>query len=258
MNTVNQTYPQPSSTLAPTNTSGNAYSRSSSRQPPLIVNTSLETRQHLPTPMSGVTFPQQHLPFSSSSSAGSAPPEHLPPTPPTSAFLETHALSQDQYPEDPTTQPSLPDTTAPVEMPEDRSTGSSTSLLKQTSDDQPFDNARATPTPSVASPPKSGLDALKRTNVDMSGDSNDSEAQQRKKPRLDGQENGAEHVERQAAVSNTGMEVDVISGKEEDEESDDGVIEIGPDGLRLEEDCLAALIDEIEEDGDLKVCKLCK
>jgi hypothetical protein len=92
----------------------------------------------------------------------------------------------------------------------------------------------------------------------MSGDVNDVEVQQRKKPRLDDQENVTEPVEGQVAVSGTDMEVSDITRNEEDEESDDGVIEIGPDGLRLEDDCMAALIDEVGENGDLKACKLCK
>lgn len=263
INAVNQPYQHPTSTLVHSqdlvNTAGNVYSRSRSRgslQPPL---TSME---NLPIPTSGIALPQ-HLPLPSSSSTGSTSPEHLPPTPPASAFLD--AQSHDQHTEDPTNQSSLPDlsyTAGSVEVPYDRNTGNSTALLKQTPVNElvnePFNNPSATPAPSYDSLPKSGPDALKRTSVDMSGDPNEGEAQHRKKPRLDGQEHGAAQVEGQVAISDTGMEVNDISRNEEDEDSDDGVIEIGPDGLRLEDDCMAALIEEVGEDGDLKVCKLCK
>jgi len=260
INTIDQTYPQPSSTLvhsqAFVNISGNTYSRSSSRaslQPPLTINTSLENRQNLPTPMSG-NLPQ-HRTFSSAS-ANATLPGHLSPTPATGAFIETRASSQ-EHPKDPISRSPLPNSTS-VELSEDRSIGTPASLLKN---DQPINNPLAIPTPSFGSPSKSGPDPLKRTSVDMSGDVTDGEAQQRKKPRLDSQENSTEQVEGQVAVSGTDMEVSDITRNEADEEgveeSDEEVIEIGPDGLRMEDDCVAALIEEVGVNGDLKACKLC-
>lgn len=43
---------------------------------------------------------------------------------------------------------------------------------------------------------------------------------------------------------------------DDNEECDDDV-EIGPDGLRLEEDCVAALIDDDDENESVQTCKLC-
>lgn len=256
INTVDQTYPQPSSMLvhsqAPVSTLGNGYAGSSPRtslQPPLTINTSPENEQNLAVSMSTI-----NRPFSSSSSAAVTLPGHLPPT---STFIETRASSQ-ECAKDPTSRSPLPISTA-VELPEDHSIGS---LLKIESVDQPINNARATPVPSLGSPSISVSDLLKRTSVDMSGDVNDGEALQRKKPRLDGRENVTGHVEGQLAVSGTDMEVSGPASKEADEESveesDDEVIEIGPDGLRVEDDCMAALIEEVGENGDVKACKLCK
>jgi hypothetical protein len=95
----------------------------------------------------------------------------------------------------------------------------------------------------------------------MTGDVDDSEAhQQRKKPRLDSRENVTDYVEAQVAVSGADLEVSSTTRIEADEkgddESDDEVIEIGPDGLRMEVDCMAALIEEVGENE--KSCKLCK
>lgn len=42
-----------------------------------------------------------------------------------------------------------------------------------------------------------------------------------------------------------------------EEGSDDEAIEVGPDGLRLVEDCVAALIDDDEENEEVQTCKLC-
>jgi hypothetical protein len=120
-------------------------------------------------------------------------------------------------------------------------------LVKQTSADQPLNNGAAS---SPASPPRP--DALKRASVDISGNLSDGEAQQRKKPRLDDQDHDSERVEGQAPVSSG------ASDPEEDDESDAGVVEIGPDGLRLEDDCLETLIEEVGNNEGLKACKLCK
>ena len=238
INTVDQTYPQPNSSQVLVNIPGDAHSPSGSRasfQPP--------------SPMSAINLPQYHP-----SSAGAATlSEHLPPAP-TSASVETRVLSQG-HPKDPT-RPNSPT----VELPEDRNIGGPAILLKNASVEQPTNNGHATPPPSFELPQKSGPDPLKRTSVDMTGDVDGGEGQQRKKPRLDSQENVTDHVEPQVAVSGTDMEVSnttrIEAEEQSDDESDDEVIEIGPDGLRVEVDCMAALIEEVGENE--KACKLCK
>ncbi|KAG5648990.1 hypothetical protein DXG03_000339 [Asterophora parasitica] len=58
----------------------------------------------------------------------------------------------------------------------------------------------------------------------------------------------------------TEPDLDVVAKCEEqaDEEgSEEGDTELGPDGLRLVEDCLAALIDDDEENEEIQTCKLC-
>ena len=219
----------------------------------------MDNGQHLPTPMSGINLSQQ-LPFSSSP-AGFQPPESLPPIPP-DRFIENHALPQEQ-PLNPTVISPLPNplqTTAPIEPLEHRRTDDPASPPNQTAMNQPVLYGHATPIPSVASPSKSGPDASKRTSIDMSGGSDGIDTHQRKKPKLDNQENCIERDEGQPAISGTSIDAIGISGNEDndDDESDDGVIEIGPDGLRLEGDCIAALIEEVGENGDLMACKLCK
>jgi hypothetical protein len=229
----------------PTNGSPDPYSRSSSQrpsQPPLTVDTSLEIRSHLPSPSSGIATLPQYGPFSTSSSAGSTP---LPLTSPTTAFLETNSQS---------TLIDQSQAVTSVNVPVD-SCDHPVDLIRQTSTDQPLNNAASS---SCALPPRPSPDALKRASVDISGNLSDGEAQQRKKPRFESQDNDTERVEGQVAVSGKGEETDGAFGHEEDEESDDGVIEIGPDGLRLEDDCLATLIEEVGTNEDLKACKLCK
>jgi len=53
--------------------------------------------------------------------------------------------------------------------------------------------------------------------------------------------------------------MDIENPKDDEEESDDEAegIDIGSDGLRLAEDCVAALIDDDEEVEGLQHCKLC-
>lgn len=52
-------------------------------------------------------------------------------------------------------------------------------------------------------------------------------------------------------------ELPVASAEEDPEDSEDEEVRVGPDGLRLVEDCLAALIGDDEENAEMKVCKLC-
>ena len=54
-------------------------------------------------------------------------------------------------------------------------------------------------------------------------------------------------------------QMDVGNPEDDEEQSDDEaeVIDIGADGLRLVEDCVAALIDDDEETEGLQHCKLC-
>ena len=48
-----------------------------------------------------------------------------------------------------------------------------------------------------------------------------------------------------------------VDGEEEHEGSEDELIELGPDGLRLVKDCLSEIFHEPKEDGSV-ICKLCE
>lgn len=88
-------------------------------------------------------------------------------------------------------------------------------------------------------------------------DVRESENQEHKKPRLDEPGPLIEPAAAQDLTSDANNTAEA-NNMDIDEESDDGVVEIGPDGLRLEEDCLLALIEEGEEDETLQTCMLCK
>lgn len=88
-------------------------------------------------------------------------------------------------------------------------------------------------------------------------DVRESENQEHKKPRLDEPGSLIEPAAAQDLTSDANNTAEA-NNMDIDEESDDGVVEIGPDGLRLEEDCLLALIEEGEEDETLQTCMLCK
>ena len=77
---------------------------------------------------------------------------------------------------------------------------------------------------------------LKRENEDIA----DTDGEPSKKLRIDDQ-------------------MDIEKPKDDEEESDGEAeaTDIGPDGLRLVEDCVAALIDDDEETEGLQHCKLC-
>jgi hypothetical protein len=98
---------------------------------------------------------------------------------------------------------------------------------------------------------------VKRGSVDMS-DVHDTENQQHKKQRLAEPDPVAE----QSATQDLPLGLNDMTGTndmEVDEESDDdGVVEIGPDGLRLEEDCITVLIEDDDDDDTLQTCILCR
>ncbi|KAF8076480.1 hypothetical protein FPV67DRAFT_1664741 [Lyophyllum atratum] len=103
---------------------------------------------------------------------------------------------------------------------------------------------------SVASFPAPEQESLKRAS---SAVSTADEGQQHKKQRLEGQEQPGD-----VAQHPTGMDQDVTHvHRNDDEESEDGDIEIGPDGLRTVEDCISALMDDDEENDELQTCQLC-
>ncbi|KAF9464471.1 hypothetical protein BDZ94DRAFT_496160 [Collybia nuda] len=118
-------------------------------------------------------------------------------------------------------------------------------------------------TPSVLSQPPDAVttssprpETSKRGSINMS-DTQDIGDQRYKKQRLEDSDLLTERTDGQdpaADVNDTAR----AEGMDVDQESDDGVVEIGPDGLRLEEDCLSALIDDDDEDDTLQTCMLCK
>ncbi|KAG5342543.1 hypothetical protein C0989_000671 [Termitomyces sp. Mn162] len=95
----------------------------------------------------------------------------------------------------------------------------------------------------VSTPP---IESLKRPSLE--------ELPIPKKPRLEEENNADRSVEPDVET----VESPVNSVREENSEnSEDEEIQVGPDGLRLVEDCLPALIEDDEENAEMKTCKLC-
>ncbi|KAG6869265.1 hypothetical protein C0993_000018 [Termitomyces sp. T159_Od127] len=102
----------------------------------------------------------------------------------------------------------------------------------------------------VSTPP---IESLKRPSLSIS---NVEELPTPKKPRLEEQGDVDGSVELVGDI----VETPVSSAEEDPEDSEDDEdeeIRIGPDGLRLVEDCLPALIEDDEENVEMKICKLC-
>ncbi|KAG5639288.1 hypothetical protein H0H81_004949 [Sphagnurus paluster] len=78
------------------------------------------------------------------------------------------------------------------------------------------------------------------------------EQHEQKKQRLEGQESTGTETKLEPLAQRVQDE-----DEDEDGSSDDGEIELGPDGLRLVEDCLSLIIDDNEQDEDMQICKLC-
>ena len=78
--------------------------------------------------------------------------------------------------------------------------------------------------------------SLKRGNEDIA----DAEGEPSKKLRIENQ-----------------MDIEEPKDDEEESDSEAEAIDVGSDGLRLVEDCVAALIDDDEEAEGVQHCKLC-
>ncbi|KAG6890544.1 hypothetical protein C0992_000804 [Termitomyces sp. T32_za158] len=98
----------------------------------------------------------------------------------------------------------------------------------------------------VATPP---IESLKRPSLVI----NVEELPTPKKPRLEEQKNVGDSAK---SAGDTG-ELSLASAEEDPEESEDEEIQVGPDGLRPVEDCLPDLIEDDEENAEMKLCKLC-
>ncbi|KAF5388127.1 hypothetical protein D9615_000482 [Tricholomella constricta] len=249
-------------------------------QPSLSVNTTHppinDGHPHLPpTPMSAVTIRQRHL---LSSTPHPGPPNiiiKLPKTSPAPTSTPVSPLNAaTPIQPHPSTPPSLPGANtppqeqdvkplqnSPVEPAEDLD--KPVHSLELISTDKTYDSVSpAEPievmiptdvTPgddSVISIDLHEQASLKRPSSALSPLKEQHES---KKPRL-GEEVQADGVT--PAVAQTEPELAGVQ-EEDDEESEDGDIEIGPDGLRLVEDCLGALIDDDEENEEVQTCRLC-
>ncbi|KAG6873767.1 hypothetical protein C0995_011586 [Termitomyces sp. Mi166 len=106
-------------------------------------------------------------------------------------------------------------------------------------------NATVDDPPPVAIVSISPIESLKRSSLTPE------EFPTPKKPRLEEQENVDSSVE---SIADT---VELPTAEEDPGESEDEEIRVGPDGLRLVEDCLPDLIEDDEENAEMKTCKLC-
>ncbi|KAG6821632.1 hypothetical protein H0H93_000141 [Arthromyces matolae] len=121
----------------------------------------------------------------------------------------------------------------------------------------PINEGDALPIAIVSSPPTASLKrpSLSPSNVD--------ELPSAKKARVDSDVvNDTKHAGQSPKAGHSPAEVAVEEGEleeveEEEEDSEEEEIRVGPDGLRLVEDCLPALIEDDEESEELKTCKLC-
>ncbi|KAG6866446.1 hypothetical protein C0991_003964 [Blastosporella zonata] len=110
----------------------------------------------------------------------------------------------------------------------------------------------------IVSPPPVEQGSLKRLGISMV---NMEEFPTQKKPRLDAevQKSDSSSTGPVTAVMDPPIATEEKKIDDDDEGSDDEEVEVrtGPDGLRLVDDCLPALIEDDEQNGDRKRCRLC-